>query len=235
MKFGKIFSAVLAVSIICGNSSILPAQSTFKDASPKMKAMLKDFDDRGILNEFILKYGTQYFRPTTSVTREDLLFALYEYDRVVKTLMNYRSQLTKSVLDLRKRLDSFEQRPHAQKTDTIDNKQIDLIAKEIQDRLPLLLYNVPIPRKIEDKFESLKNQINSIDSSGQDTGKFQISSSNIKKIVQQEVKRIMAQEGAVTLSQSYKKHSLYAGNASHKLMTKLTISLGMLAAIFLAR
>ncbi|MFH1380383.1 MAG: hypothetical protein ABII23_08905 [bacterium] len=237
MYFNKIISMLIMLILAAPHGILYSETVSFKDASPKLKNAAGEFDERGILKEFISKYGAQYFRPTTTVTREDLLLALHEYDLVVKTLLNYRSQLGKSMVDLKKRVDTFEKKAGPDKTAQIDNKQIDSIAKEIQNRLPMLLNTSPIPKQIEDKFQDLNDKIDNIEvNSSKSNDSSDMSSSQIKKLVQKEVKRILEKESSVTTAQINNiDSSSTQKTSSNKLLSKLTISLGMLAAIFLAR
>ena len=50
----------------------------YKDVNPKVKSAIKKFTTQGVLSEFISRYGKEYFRPTATVKREDLIIAIYD-------------------------------------------------------------------------------------------------------------------------------------------------------------
>lgn len=228
MKMGKVLLIGIVALLI--HSVTVYAKDNFKDASPKIKSAVKDFNQRGILKNFVFKYGKTYFRPTTTVTREDMILTLYEYDRVVKTLIDYRSQLSSSMTNLKRRMKQLEGPSKKRKSESIDTKQLDLIVKEIQERLPVLLDNAPMPKKIQKRFEKIDRNVDLLELSLDSPDDKSISTSKLHQMIKEEVRRALKKDKRVRLTRSSP-----APKSEKTYLSKLTISLGMLAAIFLAR
>lgn len=224
----------ICIALIFYAVPFIGAKNTFKDASPKITKAVEDFRKRGIMDGFISKYGNTYFRPTSSVTREEMLLALLEYDRMVKTLVNYRAQLSKSVLGIKKRMDVIERNAKTSLTPKSDKRRIDELVKEIQNRMPVLMESAPVQKKVDAQLKTMNRKIELLElGSGKDSNAKNISLSKLDKMIKAEVKRVLAKEKPSRVSGKKKTHGDAAG--SSKILRKLTISLGMLAAVFLAR
>ncbi len=222
----RICAAAIAL-VITGTTGVF---AEYKDASTAVNRAATDLNKRGILDDFISKYGKKKFFPTTKITREDLLLALYEYDMVIKTLMHYRTQLSNSVVRLKKRVAIIEKGPGADWGKNMSDEQIDPIVKEVQKRLPLLMNRAPVPKKINKRFAALDLRIDEL-GSGMSSGGGSTASMDkkkIRKLVEKEVRRILDRERSVSVAKG-------GAPGGSRLASKLAISLGMLAAIFLAR
>ncbi len=100
----------------------------YKDVRPAVKKAVNDFDNQKILNKFINKYGSGYFRPTATVTREDLLLALHEYNKLNQTLLEYQKVLIKRITSLKTQLNRMSNTKSLpkEKTTTKDVKNVSV-------------------------------------------------------------------------------------------------------------
>ncbi|GAI78691.1 unnamed protein product, partial [marine sediment metagenome] len=116
------------------------------------------------------------------------------------------------------------------KSESIDAKQLDLIVKEIQERLPVLLDNAPMPKKIQKRFEKIDRNVDLLELSLDSSDDKSISTSKLHQMIKEEVRRASKKDKRVRSTRSSP-----APKSEKTYLSKLTISLGMLAAIFLAR
>lgn len=160
-KMEKIVIAILIA--VLSNPIILRCPSypeeDFKDTSPEVKKTIKEFDKRGILKDFIGKYGEDYFRPTSTITREDLIMALREYDRIVKSLIEYRKMLSKKVRELSKEVKRLKDASKNPSSSTVDDEVVNKVIDETQKVLPMLIENAPMPKKVEEELISMREEI----------------------------------------------------------------------------
>ncbi len=137
----------------------------YKDVDPKVKGVIKKFSTQGVLNEFIGKYGEGYFRPTATVQREDLIMAIYEYDKLTSTLMEYQKVLDKKVRDLSTELDGLK-RQTATFRKSGGGSNVDEVMVEVQKNLPVLMSNVPLSPKSEQRIKLLESEITLLKAGG---------------------------------------------------------------------
>ena len=225
MQLEKIILMSIIGVLLCQPAA--QAKTAFKDASPEVKKAVNDFEKRGIMKKFISKYGSAYFRPTTTITREDLLLTLYEYDMMVKTLMDYRKQFSASLSGIKKRVDAVENQSQQADEGPYDKKLVDEVAKKVQSQMTDIIEKAPISKKIEERISSRDRKIEMIEIGSGTSGKSKnINEAQRERLVRKEVKRVMGKDYKGTDQSS---------NKSSGRLSKIAISLGLLAAIFLAR
>ena len=154
---------ILTLTILLINPFILNqicfSEADFKDTSSEVKKTIKHFEDRESLKEFIGKYGEEYFRPTSTVTREDLIMALREYDEIVKTLLEYRRMLSRKVKELNREVIKLKNTYRKTDSSDIDEDMVKKVIDETQKAIPVLIENSPMPKKIEEEFISMREEI----------------------------------------------------------------------------
>lgn len=136
-------------------------ESKFKDVSPELGQTIQDFNLRGILPKFTGKYGDTYFRPTSNVSREDLLFSLYEYDQVVKNLSEAQRQLIKKISDLQTRIASLE-KSGGGGGEKISN--IDVVIETVQEVLPGLMEKTQTMKEVKGEMSTIKSKVDLLES-----------------------------------------------------------------------
>ena len=122
-KFLKILFVVALGLIIF--ISIISAEK-YKDVDTDLQKIIDELSNREIMIGFINKYGKQYFRPTSTITREDLVMALYEYDKVTHTLIEYKKMLAQHVSQLKKDLARVERKITQQKSPSLDKAVVEI-------------------------------------------------------------------------------------------------------------
>ncbi len=122
-KFLKILFAVALGLVVF--ISIISAEK-YKDVDTDLQKIIDELSSREMMIGFINKYGKQYFRPTSTITREDLVLALYEYDKVTRTLLEYKKMLAQSVSQLKKELARVERKVGQQKSPGLDKTMAEI-------------------------------------------------------------------------------------------------------------
>lgn len=208
----------------------------YKDVRPAVKKAVDEFDNQKVLDKFINKYGSGYFRPTATVTREDLLLALHEYNKLNQTLLEYQKVLVKKISSLKTQLNKIvitgkntaKQKKTQQKTEqNVSAIQIAEINEElsiIKDKLSLLdKPHSTIPTINENKISKIIQK-----------------SSTFKKIINKEIKRSMAKQKPINQYsepsfQSNSKKAVNTMDKDDKTLTKISIGLSLVAMLFMAR
>jgi hypothetical protein len=226
----RIFTLMLCV-VLCMSNNVIYGAETFKDASSPVKSAVADFTERGILQSYINKYGADYFHPTTTITREDLLLTLYEYDRLVKTLMNYRSQMSTSINALKQRIDHMETQTLPTNKNELDPKQNALLTAEIERQLPAVLQNTSAYKKTDDRLSSFDRRIAFLEAK---TGKSE-GSEDLQSMVRSEVKRALNEEKGTSTPKQSSSSGHNNSDSKGKVLSKIIIGAAVLAAVLSAR
>ncbi len=170
----------------------------YKDVSPKIKNVIKNFKTNGVLNGFIGKYGKGYFRPTATIKREDLIMALYEYDKFTRTLMEYQKVLDKKMRSLTVQLNKTKQQLAVLQKGGVGKGNMNIILSEIRKELPLLAKGGSLTQKTEDRFDLLEEKVDSL-SAGKRGGKTSVgaiariirTSPQVKMVIRKEVCEVL--------------------------------------------
>ncbi len=136
------------------------SEAKFKDTSQEVKETIKHFEDKAVLKEFIGKYGEEYFRPTSTVTREDLIMALREYDEIVKALIEYRRMLSQKIRELSREVSRLKKEYQNKQPSEVDEDTVTKVIDETQKILPTLIKNTPMSKKIEEELILMREEIN---------------------------------------------------------------------------
>ncbi|MCK4533135.1 hypothetical protein KAU39_05060 [bacterium] len=135
MKKRLLISGFIMLCTFILNFSVYAKE--YKDVRPAVEKAVNDFDNQKVLDKFINKYGSGYFRPTATVTREDLLLALHEYNKLNQTLLEYQKILLKKISVLKTQLNKIQNtnstatQKKKQDTNNVNMDQITTINKEI--------------------------------------------------------------------------------------------------------
>jgi len=154
-KFLKILFAVALGLIIF--ISIISAEK-HKDVNTDLQKIIDELSSREIMIGFINKYGKQYFRPTSTITREDLVMALYEYDKVTRTLIEYKKMLAQRVSQLKKGLARVERKMTQQKSPSLDKA-----IAEIKQMIPGIIQAEPITVSMKEDIAYNKAKISTLE------------------------------------------------------------------------
>ena len=154
-KFWKILFAVALVVIIC--IKIISAEK-YKDVNTDLQKIIDELNNREVMVGFINKYGKQYFRPTSTITREDLVMALFEYDKVTRTLIEYKKMLTQRVSQLKKGLALVERKIAQQKSPSLDKA-----IAEIKQMIPGIIKTEPITASMKQDIAHNKAKISTLE------------------------------------------------------------------------
>lgn len=192
-----ILKAVIVLSL-AGLPIRLNAQE-YKDVSPKIKNVIKNFKTKGVLSGFIGKYGKGYFRPTATIKREDLITALYEYDKFTRTLMEYQRVLDKKVRNLTTKLNRTDRQLAALKKSGSGAVNMDEILSKVREELPLLAKGGAVTQKTEQRLDFLEKKIDSL-SAGKSGGRPSVgaiariirTSPQVKMVIRKEVGEVLA-------------------------------------------
>lgn len=134
-----------------------PKEPQYKDVSPELSQVIKDFDSRGVLSKFTGKYGNVYYRPTSNISREDLVLALYEYDQVVKNLLEAQRQLVKKISDLQTRLAGMEKSGVSSAND--QSADVNVVVEMVESKLPEMIEKTSSMKKVTGEMSSIKNKV----------------------------------------------------------------------------
>ncbi|MFH1259362.1 MAG: hypothetical protein ABII74_06090 [Elusimicrobiota bacterium] len=153
------FTVLLSIAVFILNPAVWGASKDpqYKDVSPELKQVIKDFDSRGVLSKFTGKYGDVYYRPTSNISREDLVLALYEYDQVVKNLLEAQRQLVKKISDLQTRLAGLEKSGVSSTGD--QSTDVNVVVEMVQSKLPEMIEKTPSMKKVTGEMSSIKNKV----------------------------------------------------------------------------
>lgn len=170
----------------------------YKDVSPKVKNVIKNFKTNGVLNGFIGKYGKGYFRPTATIKREDLIMALYEYDKFTRTLMEYQRVLDKKMRSLTAQLNKTKQQLAVLQKGGVGKGNMNIILSKIRKELPLLAKGGSLTQKTEERFDLLEEKVDSL-SAGKSGGKTSVgaiariirTSPQVKMVIRKEVCEVL--------------------------------------------
>lgn len=154
-KFLKILFAVALGLIVF--ISIISAEK-YKDVNTNLQKIIDELSSREVMVGFINKYGKQYFRPTSTITREDLVMALYEYDKVTSTLIEYKKMLAQRVSQLKKGLARVERKMTQQKSPSLDKA-----IAEIKQMIPGIIQAEPITVSMKEDIAYNKAKINTLE------------------------------------------------------------------------
>ncbi|MCK5533798.1 hypothetical protein KAI68_01685 [bacterium] len=192
----RILKVVLMLGLL-----ILPMKlnaQEYKDVKPKIRNIIRKFKTNGVLNSFIGKYGKGYFRPTATIKREDLLVALYEYDKFTRTLMEYQKVLDKKVRNLTTQLNKTKQQLAVLQKGGVGKENMGMILSEIKKELPLLAKGGALTQKTEQRIDLLEEKIDflSAGKGGKTTSVGAISriirtSPQVKMVIRKEVKAVL--------------------------------------------
>ncbi len=133
----------------------------YKDVGPKTKEAITDFEQRGMMGEFMGKYGKDYFRPTSTITRQDLLLTLQEYDRFVQTVMTHQKNMYKKFTALERTLN----RKMANFTRQAVKLSADEVLKKVKQEMPSLYQGGSVPPGLKEDLANIKNRLNLLESS----------------------------------------------------------------------
>ncbi len=206
----------------------------YKDLRPALKKAVTDFDNQKVLDKFINKYGSGYFRPTATVTREDLLLALHEYNKLNQTLLEYQKVLLKKIASLKIQLNRLSSTKSLPKENTttknVNNVSVEQIMG-INKKLSILktqlnkIQNIKSIEKdttkgknvstnqiakINKELTIIKDKLSLLDKPYSTISENKISkiiqkSSTFKKIINKEIKRTLAKQKPIN---QYSKTSL---------------------------
>ncbi len=240
MKKKLLISGFIVLCTFLLNSVVYAKE--YKDIRPAVKKAVNDFDNQKVLNKFINKYGSGYFRPTATVTREDLLLALHEYNKLNQTLLEYQKVLLKKISLLKTQLNRMSSTKSLPKekttTKNVTNVSVEQIT-EINKELSILktqlnkIQNIkPTGKnttkgknvsahqiaKINKELSMIKDKLSLLDKPYSPINENKISkiiqkSSTFKKIINKEIKRSLAKQKPIN---QYSKTSLTSNKKSKK-------------------
>ena len=238
-------SLILSIAMLCAfflGPNIYAED--YKDASPELRKTIKDFEGQGILKEFIDKYGSSYFRPSSTVTRKDLLMALHEYDRLSKTLFEYQKALSKKISKLKALLNEMRRREMlTHQRNSTNNFEIDKITAEVLKAIPRLMDTMPVPKQVEEDLFIIKNKLSLLEKPYKTINERMITnilrkSPKVRKIIKKEVRLTLAKEKSTKYhSNSLRqlKNDSRRVTEGSKTLTKISIGLSLIAILFMAR
>ncbi|MCK5534195.1 hypothetical protein KAI68_03690, partial [bacterium] len=216
----------------------------YKDVGHEVEKAVKDFDNQKVLDKFINKYGSGYFRPTATVTREDLLLALHEYNKLNQTLTQYQKLLLKKIVTLKTQLNKI-QRTEKNKSgeNTVKNDNMDIIMGEVRKNLPLLMATMPHHKQTVKELTFIKDQLTLLENPSSGINEKKISkiiqkSPKLKKLIRKEIKLSLTDNQYSKTSLQSKKDSKKRTNKpdeENKTLTKISIGLSLIAMLFMAR
>ncbi|MCK4532611.1 S-layer homology domain-containing protein [bacterium] len=193
----QVILKVVIVLILVGLPIKLNAQE-YKDVSPKIKNVIKNFKTNGVLNGFIGKYGKGYFRPTATIKREDLIMALHEYDKFTRTLMEYQRVLDKKMRSLTVQLNKTKQQLAVLRKGGVGKENMAIILSEVKKELPLLAKGGSLTQKTEERLDFLEEKVDSLNA-GKSGGRPSVgaiariirTSPQVKMVIRKEVGKVL--------------------------------------------
>ncbi|MEW6557847.1 MAG: hypothetical protein AB1349_10920 [Elusimicrobiota bacterium] len=195
-------------------SSFIYAQEFTDVELPTQKAAV-EFNNRGILKNFIYKYGKKTFRPLGTVSREELLLTLYEYDATVRWLKKENEDLKKEIASLKTPTTRKPAGPSAAAELSKDEIINEAVRESVKRALVLILNSKEIT--------TMKNDIDNIKSG---TPRTPPSSDVAVKKPEKPIENL--EESGKTAPSSDNK-------TKNAMLTKLSIGLTAVAVLFMAR